>query len=507
MLILCARLFVSVACSVIHSCHFAQGSFNGLGDLPGGSTVSYTNGVSWDGSVAVGTSHSSNGDEAFRWTESTGMQGIGDLSGGGFSSSAYDCSSDGSVLVGISNSSNGWEAFRWTQEGGMKGLGFLPGGFFYSIAYGVSADGSVVVGFSFSDIGDQAFRWTQSTGMQGLGELPGGFYYSFAYGVSGNGSAVVGYSSSGNGEEAFRWTQATGMQGIGDLPGGIFGSVAYDVSEDGTIIVGYGLTTNNVPEGFRWTLTSGMQGLGTSNTIALACSHEGSVIVGSWGGKAMIWDAIYGVRTVTDWLKANGIDVPQGWFLEVSNDVGMQSSIVSVVGNGTNPSGQSEGWLAKAPFGGGVIYVSPSSFAVLRGDLLTGELEDLFFSDDNSIVVRRPRSQTIGGVEIKVDFIGISSLLSVEELAFTFEGSSSQSGATQQLFLKNYQTGLFEEVDTRTATTQDSTVYMEIKDGASRFVESQKGTIHARVVWTKKGSVPAEWTTSIDTVRWDIWGK
>jgi probable HAF family extracellular repeat protein len=74
------------------------------------------------------------------------FQGLGDLPGGSFYSRAYSVSSDGSVVVGSSESASGWEAFRWTSGSGMSGLGDLPGGCFGSWAYGVSSDGSVIVG-------------------------------------------------------------------------------------------------------------------------------------------------------------------------------------------------------------------------------------------------------------------------------------------------------------------------------------------------------------------------
>ncbi|MFN9671471.1 MAG: hypothetical protein ACK552_02380, partial [Microcystis sp.] len=127
-------------------------SFQGLGDLPGGSFSSEAYGVSANGSVVVGYSSSSAGSQAFRWTQGTGMVGLGDLLGGGFFSRSRGVSADGSVVVGEGNSSagaiGGNEAFRWTQATGMVGLGDLPGGRFKSSANGVSADGSVVVGYS-----------------------------------------------------------------------------------------------------------------------------------------------------------------------------------------------------------------------------------------------------------------------------------------------------------------------------------------------------------------------
>ena len=55
------------------------------------------------------------------------FQGLGDLPGGSVESWAYAVSPDGSVVVGSSSSSSGQQAFRWTSGQGMVGLGYLPG--------------------------------------------------------------------------------------------------------------------------------------------------------------------------------------------------------------------------------------------------------------------------------------------------------------------------------------------------------------------------------------------
>jgi probable HAF family extracellular repeat protein len=227
----------------------------GLGDLPGGIFDSKATGVSADGSVVVGNGTGFYGT-AFRWTQATGMVGLGYLLGGGYyaASSASGVSANGSVVVGNSTSANGiealgWqEAFRWTQGTGMVGLGDLPGGIFWSSAINVSADGSVVVGQSSGAYGYEAFRWTQETGMVGLGFLPvGGFSVSAATGVSADGSVIVGYSRG----EVFVWNSTQGMRSLReiltndyglDLTG--WGDLSYagypQVSADGLTIVSQG---------------------------------------------------------------------------------------------------------------------------------------------------------------------------------------------------------------------------------------------------------------------------
>ena len=117
----------------------------GLGDLPGGLFNSVASGVSADGSIVVGHSDvgrtvgQAGSNAAFRWTPDNGMVRLGELPGGDFHSSVGGISADGSVVAGRSHSASGMEAFRWTSDGGIVGLGDLPGGSFFSSASGVSA--------------------------------------------------------------------------------------------------------------------------------------------------------------------------------------------------------------------------------------------------------------------------------------------------------------------------------------------------------------------------------
>ena len=241
------------------------GSFTGLGDLPGGGNQSTPRSVSGDGSVAVGQSWSTSGEEAFRWMSNEGMVSLGDLPGGSFESHASGVSADGSVVVGFGDSSRGLEAFRWTSAGGMVGLGDLRGGGFSSQAHGASADGSVVVGFGTSASGQEAFRWTSAEGMVGLGDLPGGGFFSQAHGVSADGHKIIGISQAGTGHRPFLWDSTHGMrdlqmvleteQGLATQLAGWSLIEAWAISADGSTIVGYGRNPVGKPEGWRAQLT------------------------------------------------------------------------------------------------------------------------------------------------------------------------------------------------------------------------------------------------------------
>ena len=323
-------------------------TFTELGDLPGGFTSSMANGVSADGSVVVGNSHSASGNEAFRWTESGGMVGLGDLPGGSFGSSAAAVSADGSVVVGTSTSASmtkpaGGEAYLWTEAGGMVGLGTLG---IDSGATAISADGSIFVGNARSSPSFiESVRGPASGGMVEL-PTPAGTLSSAATGVSGDGSVVVGsHHPSG----AYRWTASGGMVDIGDLPGGSDSSSARAVSANGLVVVGGG-TTAEGQRAFRWTQSGGMQELGDiigggNTTSAYAVSADGSFVVGNGsrpsGGGAWIWDENNGIRSIVDILTNDGIDLG-GWSLNVAT--GVSDDGLTVVGMG-NHNGANEGWI------------------------------------------------------------------------------------------------------------------------------------------------------------------
>ena len=344
--------------------------FMGLGDLDGGSFSSEAFGISADGQFVVGHSNSSSGREAFRWSMSEGMVGLGGLGGAGsppgFNSTARAVSADGSVVVGrVLQTAKGFQAFRWTEASGMELLGASPG-LTTREATGVSGDGSVVVGGNmYCCLGTlaQAWSWTEEGGFVGLGDLPGGSFRSNGWGVSADGSVVVGDSTSdlnlsGGLGEAFQWTEDSDMVGLGLLPEAIWStSAAKAISGDGSVITGSsGSPLAAGIEPFRWTEENGMVGLGllpgALRGYGGAVSGDGTVIVGTNDfddldpeiREAFIWKDSLGLRNLKELLVSDlGLDLT-GWVL--NSATGISADGLTIVGNGINPSGLREAWIA-----------------------------------------------------------------------------------------------------------------------------------------------------------------
>lgn len=263
-----------------------------LGFLPGGDT-SIAQATSGNGSVVVGVSNATDGqDHAFMWTAAGGMVAVPELADT-TSSQATGASTDGSAVVGTCVTGGQSHAFMWTAAGGVVDLGFIPTGD-YSAAYGVSADGTTAVGASDA-IGlsgytqGAAFRWTAGGGMVNLGYiLATTVSAAMATATSSDGAVVAGYSSdSGDGggvyyNHAFRWTSG-GMVDLGVLPAGQQ-SFGQGMSADGSTVVG-NADVSGTYHAFRWTAADGMlpipERIDVAGSIARGASSDGSVIVGS----------------------------------------------------------------------------------------------------------------------------------------------------------------------------------------------------------------------------------
>ncbi len=105
------------------------------------------------------------------------------------------------------------------------------------------------------------------------------------------------------------WDATNGMVGLGDLAGGGFASQANGVSGDGSIIVGRGTSASGT-EAFLWDATNGMRNLQ-------------SVLTTDFGLGASL----------------------TGWQLAEAR--GISADGLTIAGFGTNPSGDTEAWVAQ----------------------------------------------------------------------------------------------------------------------------------------------------------------
>ncbi len=341
-------------------------TFNAIGDLntsghtPDWSFFSKALGISPDGSTVVGQSEDFGGAElgvrSIRWTEANGLEAFGPLN---FASSAgpiakvgaFDASSNGSIIVGadglpvFGDPNPVTTAYQFTG-GSLNTINDTGSTTDAPAARAISFDGRYVVGFGSADSGESNFVFDNNTNS---GFSLSGFRTG-AFGISGDGSTVVGRAATGpfsNPGSPVIWDD------FGSSPTFLSSNAgqANDASFDGSVVIG-----QDNGDAFSWTSGGGIALLGdlaggSDQSSALAIDADGSTIVG-WGTtangrEAVIWNGGTGPQLLSDLItNTYGIDLT-GWTLEEAT--GISATGLDIVGWGTNPDGNTEGFVFRIP--------------------------------------------------------------------------------------------------------------------------------------------------------------
>jgi len=177
------------------------------------------------------------------------------------------------------------------------------------------------------------------------------------------------------------------MVALGDLPGGSFDSVALAVSADGSVIVGRSVGASGT-EAVIWTgggppLPLGDLPGGSFYSDAWGVSADGSIVVGrsngTEGSRPFIWDSTNGMRDLYAELESFGIDLGD---LDMYRVSGISANGLWVSGDATLWCADNEcqldmSWIAKVdgPVVQIVPFASPASIVSLAALLsLTGLL-------------------------------------------------------------------------------------------------------------------------------------
>ncbi|MDX2197636.1 MAG: hypothetical protein SF069_01535 [Phycisphaerae bacterium] len=322
----------------------AAGAFYGIGDLPGGTFGSVITDISSDGRFVVGhsrtdPSHSNFVGTLFRWSVGGGLedQGLGVLSSAGVIRGPQ-ISADGAVIAGTFDTFGG---FRHTVGGTTRFLGNSL------LATDMSPNGEVIVGVAGGDV-ERAVRYRAQTNF--VPEyLPGVGASAFegAIGVSDDGSTVGFYAiNEPTIGSSYRLRDGQPPQLL------ITGSALapsptepLDVSPAGDALLG---------RAWRWSESAGLQNLPTGFEPT-AFAADGLRILGMFQNRAAFLSEINEVVDVTTYLTNDFGIVLNGWRL--TNVAGISDDGTVWAGNGINPQGFREGWVAVIP--------EPSSLSLL----------------------------------------------------------------------------------------------------------------------------------------------
>jgi uncharacterized membrane protein len=296
-------------------------------------------------------------------------------------------SGDGSVVVWeapdpISGAADDPRVFRWKQCEQLLDIGYLNAKSSTSWFPQVSDDGRTVVGGSVShDVPGfgaalEAFRWQESTGTMlalGLGSDMGPDYSwatasraeSIGLAVSADGNLVAGETRTQTRElrEAlWIWNQTTQSRTPIGIPADANVVWIDDMTPDGSKIVGTawywnGLTSPDDYFHYLWQPGSGFTRLDFLDRDCRGCgpqaiSDDGVRIAANTPDGAAVWTQADGMRLLQDILVQDfGLgEQLAGWTLRQpftpSGVTGMSADGQVLVGQGINPQGNREAWIA-----------------------------------------------------------------------------------------------------------------------------------------------------------------
>ncbi|MCC6284906.1 MAG: hypothetical protein IT439_06320 [Phycisphaerales bacterium] len=339
-------------------------AFYGLGDLPGGDFESVMRGMSRDGRTIVGSSKVPglvvSRTQAFRWSLDTGIQPLPyrtDSPSG--TSRAVDVSDDSLEILGYNDPRF---AVKWAA-GADRPIDYpMPPGQFAS-PVAMSGDGRVAVGRLGPSLNFRPVRWNEDE--QPL--VMEGSSNAFVRGLSRDGSFAVGSDQFGTVSDthAVVWDAQGRMSRLPEADPSR-SSQAFNVSSDDAFIVG----TYSLPggSGFNraavWSLDGSLPELlsgpaANSSTWAWAASNGATIVLGRdtslQGSSVVFWDGNRQYHELHSFLTARGIDLT-GWRL--TDAVGISADGRVIAGNGRNPDGHNEAWVAYIPTPGTALVLA-----------------------------------------------------------------------------------------------------------------------------------------------------
>jgi len=444
---------------------YAQPSFQSIGTVANARHI-IPDAISDDGNVIVGVvEYFDQSREAFRWTQSGGMELLGDLPGGRFDSWAYGVSGDGNVIVGYgtvprehpdSHLSHA-VPFRWTPSLGMRRIHsdiFPDNSSANSMAFAVSYDGSVVAG---SVEGLMSWRWTAATGAQVISPQPIVASNS-ARAIAQYEGSIFGY----HGHQTYKWTVSDGFQIYPMVASGFDGVTFRAISADGSTAVGNNLSFTSTNEPVVIKKANGGISFLDGAYRALSVSGDGQLIGGMYdegimlGGfsrnSAFIYDEQNKLRDLRRYLtNALGLNLT-GWHLQTVDGISGGGTVIT----GTGFFGGSRDavtWVARGNFSLDtpgvqleVQIVDPNptllnsrDSELSAGKLLTDKTQDLAFAaarpvlgvaaDGVTPVLLRvevdAESSSVGG-KVRVELQGVSAGAEYGKLS-SIDGATSGS--------------------------------------------------------------------------------
>lgn len=158
------------------------------------------------------------------------------------------------------------------------------------------------------------------------------------------------------------------------------------------------------------------------------------------------------------------------------------------------------------PNTGPPVRVLPDAFQVPYGELLQGQLSDLFDYDGRRVVIQQRLNARISAPNAQLVIDGRLPFETPGYLTFEFVSCATaapRDAVIQRLEFFDFRSATWTTIDEGGAGKYDcKRVGPTVTVDADRFVEPGTGNVRAALSWFDRGSATLNWSATIDQTRW-----
>jgi serine protease AprX len=148
--------------------------------------------------------------------------------------------------------------------------------------------------------------------------------------------------------------------------------------------------------------------------------------------------------------------------------------------------------------------VTPDSFRVTRGQLVSGDLSDLTRADDGYIEVEARMPDEVAAASVEIEVEGTAPSDDPIELSFTLEAATSGIPTRQRIEMYDFDAGQWEQVDERDGPAVDTEVAVTINTDAGRFIDDATLKVRTRIGYHDRGVTFLGWGGRFDATYWTL---
>lgn len=146
----------------------------------------------------------------------------------------------------------------------------------------------------------------------------------------------------------------------------------------------------------------------------------------------------------------------------------------------------------------------PNDYTIFRGLYESGNLQSLWNSEDDRLVVKNGFVANVNEPPIAINVFGVAPLQTPANYQIRAEARVSTVGLTQEILAFNWNTQSFDLLDSRSGSLADQTVTANVPTNGN-YVQAGTRLIRARIQYRRTGPVQSNsWFAGIDQFTWTI---